>query len=135
VKLIPTGEMTLGPFFPREFAQDAADLTLGGGAGVVIEVTGRVTQADGRPLDNLVVEIWQPDADGRYDNPEFYGWGRAATDADGVYRFRTLKPAVFRADAPAADDAVLRARVRCGPRRSPSRSPEIAGGQQGGHRL
>jgi protocatechuate 3,4-dioxygenase beta subunit len=92
MSLIPTGEMTLGPFFPREFALGAADLTLGGGAGVVIELTGRVTQADGKPLDNLVVEIWQPDAEGRYDNPEFLGWGRAATDADGVYRFRTLRP-------------------------------------------
>ena len=27
MKLIPTGEMTLGPFFPREFAQGANDLT------------------------------------------------------------------------------------------------------------
>jgi protocatechuate 3,4-dioxygenase, alpha subunit len=92
MSLIPTGEMTLGPFFPREFALGAADLTQGGGAGVVIELTGQVTQADGKPLDNLVVEIWQPDAEGRYDNPEFFGWGRAATDANGVYRFRTLRP-------------------------------------------
>ena len=92
MKLIPTGEMTLGPFFPREFAEGAADLTLGGARGDVIEVTGRITQLDGKPLDNLVVEIWQPDAEGRYDNPEFFGWGRAATDANGIYRFRTLKP-------------------------------------------
>jgi len=91
MSLIPTGEMTLGPFFPREFAQGANDLA-GQRKGEVIEITGRVTQADGKPLDNLLVEIWQPDADGRYDNPEFFGWGRAATDATGVYRFRTLRP-------------------------------------------
>jgi protocatechuate 3,4-dioxygenase alpha subunit len=95
VKLIPTGEMTLGPFFPPEFAQGANDLTLLDGrkaAGEVIEVSGRITQLDGRPLDNVVVEIWQADSRGRYDAPDFSGWGRAATDASGVYRFRTIKP-------------------------------------------
>ena len=33
MKLIPTGEMTLGPFFPREFAQGADDLSVSGGCG------------------------------------------------------------------------------------------------------
>ena len=95
MKLVPTGEMTLGPFFPREFAQGADDLTLLDGArapGEVIEVTGRVTQADGRPLDNLVLEIWQADSRGRYDAADFVGWGRTATDASGVYRLRTIRP-------------------------------------------
>ena len=58
----------------------------------MIEITGRVTQLDGKPLDNLVLEIWQADAAGRFDNPDFFGWGRAATDANGVYRFRTIRP-------------------------------------------
>lgn len=95
MKLIPTGEMTLGPFFPREFAQRANDLTSVDGRrapGEVIELSGRITQLDGRPLDNVVVEIWQADSRGRYDAPDFSGWGRAATDADGVYRFRTIRP-------------------------------------------
>lgn len=94
-RLIPTAEMTLGPFFPREFARDANDLTRTvdqAAPGEQIELTGRVTQMDGRALDNLVLEIWQADARGRYDNPKFLGWGRAATDAQGVYRFRTIKP-------------------------------------------
>jgi protocatechuate 3,4-dioxygenase alpha subunit len=82
--------MTLGPFFPREFAEGANDLALG--STDAIEITGRVTELDGRPLDNLVLEIWQADAKGRYDNPEFLGWGRAATDAQGNYRFRTVRP-------------------------------------------
>ena len=81
-RLVPTAEMTLGPFFPREFALGANDLTVKDVAGEPIEIIGRVTQADGRPLDNLVIEIWQADA----------GWGRTATDAQGVYRFRTIKP-------------------------------------------
>jgi protocatechuate 3,4-dioxygenase alpha subunit len=95
MKLVPTGEMTLGPFFPREFAQGAGDLTMLAGkraTGEPIEITGRVTQLDGRPLDNVVLEIWQADSRGRYDAPDFFGWGRTATDANGVYRFRTIRP-------------------------------------------
>ena len=92
MKLIPTAEMTLGPFFPREFAQGADDLAGNSLMGERIELAGRVTQADGKPLDNLVLEIRQADSRGRFDNPAFPGWGRAATDAQGRYRFRTLKP-------------------------------------------
>ncbi|HYL88415.1 MAG TPA: hypothetical protein VEU32_06565 [Burkholderiales bacterium] len=103
MSLVPTGEMTLGPFFPREFAQGANDLAMGrdaGAHGEVIEITGRITQLDGKPLDNLVVEIWQADRAGRFDSPDFSGWGRAATDANGVYRFRTIKPGAYEARAP-----------------------------------
>ena len=98
-RLLPTAEMTLGPFFPREFAAGANDLA-SNAEGEVIEITGRVVQADGRVLDNLVLEIWQADAHGRFDNPGFFGWGRAATDANGVYRFRTIKPGAPPARAP-----------------------------------
>ena len=90
--------MTLGPFFPPEFARGANDLTVLDGRtapGEVIEVSGRITQLDGRPLDKVVVEIWQADSRGRYDAPDFCGWGRAATHADGVYRFRTVKPGAY----------------------------------------
>lgn len=94
-RLVPTAEMTLGPFFPREFAQGANDLTVLAGKpvkGEAIEISGRVVQGDGSPVDNLVLEIWQADAEGRYDNPAFFGWGRAATDRDGRYTFRTIRP-------------------------------------------
>jgi protocatechuate 3,4-dioxygenase, alpha subunit len=95
--------MTLGPFFPREFAQDANDLTTVDGRkaeGEVIEITGTVTELDGKPLDNVVVEIWQADSKGRFDNPDFFGWGRAATDASGRYTFRTIRPGKAGARAP-----------------------------------
>ena len=109
-RLVPTGEMTLGPFFPREFAQGANDLTGVEGRkakGEVIEITGSVLQADGRALDNVVLEIWQADAQGRFDNPEFFGWGRAATDQDGVYVFRTVKPGACEGRAPHVNFLVL----------------------------
>ena len=98
-RLVPTAEMTLGPFFPREFAAGANDLAQGT-QGEAIEITGRVVQADGRALDNVVLEIWQADAQGRFDNPAFSGWGRAATDANGIYLFKTIKPGASQGRAP-----------------------------------
>ena len=109
-RLVPTGEMTLGPFFPREFAQGANDLTSVDGkkaAGEAIEITGRVVQADGRALDNVVLEIWQADAQGRFDNPDFFGWGRAATDQNGIYSFKTIKPGACKGRAPHVNFLVL----------------------------
>ena len=113
-KLTPTGEATLGPFFPPRYVDEGAnDLTkLEGRAakGEVIEISGRVTQEDGAPLDNLVLEIWQADCQGIYRHPAdprhaqadpgFLGWGRAATDKDGRYRFRTIKPGASEGRAP-----------------------------------
>jgi protocatechuate 3,4-dioxygenase alpha subunit len=103
---IPTGEATIGPFFPPRYVDPGAnDLTVHDGRkakGEVIEILGRVLQEDGAPLENLVVEIWQADAGGIYRHPadprhaqadpDFLGWGRAATDAQGRYRFKTLRP-------------------------------------------
>jgi protocatechuate 3,4-dioxygenase alpha subunit len=109
-KLKPTGEMTLGPFFPREFGHGASDLTVCEGRkakGEAIEITGRVTQADGKPLDNAILEIWQASAAGRYDDPEFFGWGRAATDAGGVYVFRTIRPGAVEGRAPHINFLIL----------------------------
>lgn len=113
-KLTPTGEATLGPFFPPRYVDKGAnDLTSLKGKkakGEAIEITGRVTQADGAPLDNLVIEIWQADAGGIYRHPadprhaeadpSFLGWGRAATGKDGRYRFRTIMPGAPQGRAP-----------------------------------
>jgi protocatechuate 3,4-dioxygenase, alpha subunit len=104
--LVPTAEMTLGPFFPREFAAGANDLAAGA-HGEPIEITGRVVQADGRALDNVVLEIWQSDAQGRFDNPAFCGWGRAATDSAGMYLFRTVRPGGSRGRAPHINFLIL----------------------------
>ena len=98
--------MTLGPFFPREFASGVNDLATGA-QGEAIELTGCVVQADGRALDNVVLEIWQADAEGRFDNPAFCGWGRAATDAAGMYLFRTIKPGSSGGRAPHVNFLIL----------------------------
>jgi protocatechuate 3,4-dioxygenase alpha subunit len=117
-KLIPTAELTLGPFFPPQYIDaGASDLTVLEGrqaCGEAIEIHGRVTQEDGTPTDSLVLEIWQADAGGifrhpadpRYGNADanFLGWGRAATSMAGDYRFRTIKPGAY-----AMPDGKLRA--------------------------
>jgi protocatechuate 3,4-dioxygenase beta subunit len=98
--------MTLGPFFPREFAEGANDLAKGA-PGEPIEITGRVVELDGRALDNVIIEIWQADAAGRFDHPDFLGWGRAATDAQGNYAFHTIKPGAGAGRAPHINFLIL----------------------------
>ena len=112
--MIPTGEATIGPFFPPRYVDAGAnDLTSFDGRqakGEIIEIRGRVTQEDGTALENLIVEIWQPDALGIFRHPadprraqadpDFLGWGRAATDAQGNYRFRTIRPGAPEGRAP-----------------------------------
>ena len=103
MKLIPTGSQTVGPFF--HFGIDRpewSDLTSNGAEGQKIHIEGRVTDGDGAPIPDALLEIWQANAVGKYDHPDdkqdkpvdtkFRGFGRAATNADGVYRFTTIKP-------------------------------------------
>ena len=68
-------------------------------------VSGRVVDGDGRPVAHQLVEVWQANAGGRYIHqrdqhpapldPNFTGLGRCLTDADGTYRFQTIKPGPY----------------------------------------
>ncbi len=70
-----------------------------------IIVSGRVLGDDGKPLAGQLVEIWQANSAGRYRHnvddheapldPNFSGAGRCLTDADGTYRFVTIKPGAY----------------------------------------
>src|SRR5471030_3166261 len=69
-----------------------------------IAIEGRVFDGLGAPCRDVLVEIWQANAAGRYNHPadpqrnkpldpDFRGWGRTGTDfATGLYRFETVKP-------------------------------------------
>ncbi len=85
-----------------------ADLTahgLGVPMGQVITVSGRVRDEDGRAVPHSLIEIWQCNAAGRYAHakddhdapldPNFFGHGRCLTDAEGRYRFKTIKPGAY----------------------------------------
>ena len=98
-----------GPVFPPT-PQEEADLTRNGRVngeplGERIIVTGRVLDEDARPVANTLVELWQANAAGRYIHqadqhdapldPNFLGAGRCVTDAEGRYRFLTIKPGAY----------------------------------------
>lgn len=98
-----------GPLFGYErMRANDADLThqhAGEPLGERIIVAGRVRDEHGRAIPNTLVEIWQPNAAGRYahrvDNhdapldPNFTGCGRFVTDSEGRYRFVTIKPGAY----------------------------------------
>lgn len=72
-----------------------------GTKGERITIEGQIIDGSGAALRDAVVEIWQADAEGRYNSPvdrrgadtSFTGWGRQPTDNEtGIYRFETIKP-------------------------------------------
>jgi protocatechuate 3,4-dioxygenase beta subunit len=111
-ELAPTPRQTAGPFYPQifpvDYDNDLVHVTghKGAAKGTVIDLSGRVLEASGRPVPGLRVEIWQCDANGRYhyvhdasaDRPlddDFQGYGQSLTDAAGGYRFRTIRPVPY----------------------------------------
>ena len=103
-KLIPTPSQTVGPFFHLALDRPAwSDLTRDGPAGERLIVTGRVLDGDGAPVADACLEVWQANAAGRYAHPDdnredtpldpnFRGFGRVSTDAEGRFRFVTIRP-------------------------------------------
>lgn len=98
-----TPSQTVGPFFaPALIETGAEDLVRAETRGDRITIEGRVIDGDGAPVTDAMLEIWQANAEGRYDHPDddqeklldpaFHGFGRAATDARGAFRFHTIKP-------------------------------------------
>jgi len=102
---------TTGPWRPAErVTPEDADLTRNAGTGGEaigqrIIVTGHVTDGRGMPLPNMLIEIWQANAAGRYVHkgdqwpgpldPNFLGIGRCLTNDAGVYRFLTVRPGAY----------------------------------------
>jgi protocatechuate 3,4-dioxygenase beta subunit len=98
-----------GPVYGHnEISATDSDLTRQHSAeplGERIIVSGRVVDDTGRPVPYTLLEIWQANAAGRYRHkkdghpapldPNFSGAGRVLTDADGRYRFTTIKPGAY----------------------------------------
>ena len=107
-QLLRTPWQTEGPFFPDRLPLDVDnDLLIINDAmtpavGEITHLTGRVTDIDGKPVKNAIVEIWQVDSNGVYIHTgaprrnsrdrNFQGFGRFETGSTGEYRFRTIKP-------------------------------------------
>ena len=70
-----------------------------------IKVSGKITDEYGTPLPNVLIEIWQANAAGRYIHkaeihdapldPNFLGGGRLLSDKEGNYTFYTIKPGAY----------------------------------------
>ena len=109
-----TPSQTLGPFYPRNAGErpqrtDADLLTFDGdrllSRGVPLYLTGRTLDRRGNPIAQAEVEIWQCDANAVYHHPaggaeserdpHFQGYGRALSEADGRFHFRTIRPVPY----------------------------------------
>jgi len=100
--LVASAHQTAGPYWHLVDFPEWADTTrhfadaIPEGAERVI-LTGTVTDGDGAPVTDALVEIWHADPAGHYpdqagDPTAFQGYGRCATDKAGRFRFTTLKP-------------------------------------------
>lgn len=110
---IATPRQTEGPFYPVALPSDTDfDLlkngTLSYGKGQPCWLEGSVTDLQGTPVRGAQVEIWQCDHLGHYDHPgdgskidkAFQGFGRVTVNAQGEYRFRTIKPVAYSSRTP-----------------------------------
>jgi protocatechuate 3,4-dioxygenase beta subunit len=97
-----------GSFFSARSDVDADLLTVAGSSeasrGTPLQLSGRILDAQGMPLQGVTVEIWQCDARGQYaydissihrTEKGFQGFGRTMTDAQGRYNFRTIRPVPY----------------------------------------
>jgi protocatechuate 3,4-dioxygenase, alpha subunit len=100
---LQTPSQTVGPFFKPALIRSRQDsMVTPKTRGERITIEGRVLDGDGASVSDAMIEVWQANADGRYDHPddsqeklidpEFHGFGRAATDEHGCFRFYTIKP-------------------------------------------
>ena len=105
--MIQSPSQTVGPYFAQGLLREGDPvftnvLVSDNTEGERIRVTGCVLDAEGRPIEDAMLEIWQANSHGRYNHPldeqekpldpEFRGHGRASTDTNGNYRFETIKP-------------------------------------------
>jgi protocatechuate 3,4-dioxygenase, alpha subunit len=98
-----TPSQTVGPFYAIGMTRAPLNVMAGETTqGQRIRIEGQVLDGDGAAIPDVLVEIWQANAYGRYNHPEdrqekpldasFAGWGRSGTDDKCLYSFETIKP-------------------------------------------
>ena len=89
-----TPEVTEGPYF-KAGSPERASLVEDGMAGTKIVITGYVYTADCKPVANALLDFWQADAGGNYDNSGYTLRGHQLTDANGHYQLTTIVPGLY----------------------------------------
>ena len=108
-----TPSQTVGPFYAIGMTRTPMNVMAGETTqGQRIRIEGQVLDGDGAAIPDVLVEIWQANAYGRYNHPEdkqekpldpsFTGWGRSGTGDKCFYSFETIKPG----PVPGNDDSV-----------------------------
>lgn len=110
-ELTRTPRQAEGPFYPDKLPLDTDNdlIVINDGitpaVGEITHLSGRILDAKGDPLRNVLVEIWQVDSKGSYlhtksanrrgRDENFQGFGRFLTGSSGEYYFRTIKPVPY----------------------------------------
>jgi protocatechuate 3,4-dioxygenase, beta subunit len=105
--LIEKSGPLFGDFQLGQFDDDLTKNSIVNGEplGERIVVHGKVTNENGNPIPNTLIEIWQANSAGRYVHkidqhdapidPNFLGTGRCITDSEGNYKYYTIKPGSY----------------------------------------
>jgi len=109
----------LGPFWRANAPACALgdDIARSGTPGTPLEVTGTVRDHEGRPVAGATVDVWQASPVGLYENQDpaqedMNLRGRFFTDAEGRFRFRSVRPAGYPVPTDGPCGVLLRAQVR-----------------------
>ena len=83
-----------GPYF-KPSSPERIELLEEGMAGQPIELVGFVLTRACKPLAGALLDFWQADDKGRYDNSGFRLRGHQFSDAEGSYRLRSIVPGIY----------------------------------------
>ena len=86
-----TPSQTEGPFF-KTSSPERIELIEAGMAGQPIELVGFILTRKCKPIAGALLDFWQADDKGRYDNSGFLLRGHQFSDAEGRYRLKTIVP-------------------------------------------
>jgi protocatechuate 3,4-dioxygenase beta subunit len=90
----PTPELTEGPYFTPNSPRRRS-IVIAGSRGTRLTLGGRVLTTAGRPVPRALVDFWQCDAGGAYDNEGYRFRGHQLTDAKGRYTLFTVVPGLY----------------------------------------
>jgi protocatechuate 3,4-dioxygenase beta subunit len=90
----PSVAQTEGPYFKRN-SPEKSDLAADVNRGTPLVVSGTVMSTSCQPAARALLDVWQADADGEYDNTGNRLRGHLFSDDSGRYRFETVVPGLY----------------------------------------